>query len=113
MNLHDAWEENEKNFGNRKDFYDVWSNLYPNDPGFSENTEINSMLKYKEGGKKKQVRYDRIFLIDKHPRKLKPVDIQLLGTQKIDTADLSEIFISDHFGLSGSFQVVTTLSSSN
>ncbi|MDJ0841481.1 MAG: endonuclease/exonuclease/phosphatase family protein [Acidobacteriota bacterium] len=77
-------------------YVDIWPFLYPDDPGFTENTDINSM-RFRLKGKPKHVRYDRI-LIRSGRNRWRPRDMKILGTEPLMTGP-EEVFISDHFGL--------------
>ena len=82
-------------------YQDVWSKIHPTDPGFTEDTDINLMrLQHKQ--KRKQVRFDRIFLKSQRPG-WQAEAIALLGTEPIHP-DTPYIFPSDHFGLIGQFR---------
>ena len=81
-------------------YQDIWSELHETDPGFTEDTDRNTMrLLYT--GKRKQVRFDRILLRSKRPG-WRAESIQLIGTEPIHHATPS-VFPSDHFGLVGKF----------
>lgn len=73
-------------------FCDTWEQLRPDDPGFTEDTDINAM-RLLHTNKAKQVRYDRILCRGG----LDPTSIQLLGTAPLP--DRPTIWPSDHFGL--------------
>jgi len=62
------------------------------DPGFTEDTQINTMRFIHSGRRHRNVRYDRIFLRSETWRE---TDIELLGTEAIG----EDVFPSDHFGL--------------
>lgn len=74
-------------------YFDLWPMLRPDEPGFTEDTVINSM-RLAQTGKGKQVRYDRILLRDDSDQ-WRACSIELLGTKELEP----ELFVSDHFGL--------------
>ena len=81
-------------------YQDLWSELHEVDPGFTEDTDRNTMrLLYT--GKPKRVRFDRILLRSEQPG-WQANSIQLIGTEPIDHAT-PNIFPSDHFGLISRF----------
>lgn len=80
-------------------YLDLWEALRGEEPGYTEDTDINRMrLLHKN--KEKQVRFDRILLRSDIPG-WRPESVRLIGTQPI-SPDLPEVFPSDHFGLAGS-----------
>lgn len=80
-------------------YQDLWAVLRSNEPGYTEDTDINLMrLQLKQ--KEKKVRFDRILLCSSSSD-WQPQSIQLLGTQPI-SKEHSNVFPSDHFGLMGS-----------
>jgi len=91
-----SWEENR-----RLDpaYQDIWPALHPQQMGFTEDTDRNTMrLHYT--GKPKQVRFDRVLLRSQR-QGWRAESIELIGTDPIDSAPA--IFPSDHFGLVSSF----------
>ena len=80
-------------------FRDLWAELRPDEPGFTEDTAINGML-LSSKGREKQVRFDRILLRSPVPGWI-PASVQLIGTRPV-TPRQPELFPSDHFGLAGS-----------
>jgi tyrosyl-DNA phosphodiesterase 2 len=80
-------------------FRDLWAELRPEEPGFTEDTAINGML-LSHKGREKQVRFDRILLRSPRPGWL-PESVQLIGTSPV-TPRRPALFPSDHFGLAGS-----------
>jgi tyrosyl-DNA phosphodiesterase 2 len=97
MNQHDGWEHEEASFLKRAQSHvDAWRHLHPDEPGYSENSDVNSMLKAKER-KDKFVRFDRVFV---GSQRWRPTECRLLGTKPItDIEGPYQVFISDHFGL--------------
>jgi tyrosyl-DNA phosphodiesterase 2 len=77
-------------------YLDLWPTLRPDEAGYTEDTTINAMLRWKEG-EEKQVRYDRILLRSAKPGWV-PASIRLLGDSPASAAT-PEVFPSDHFGL--------------
>lgn len=73
------------------DFVDLWPQLHPNLPGWTQDTDINTMM-FKHFRKVKQVRYDRMLLRGSAWR---PVQIDMLGRLAL----APDLFASDHFGL--------------
>jgi tyrosyl-DNA phosphodiesterase 2 len=71
---------------------DVWPALQPDDPGFTVDTDANTM-RYAAKGSPDQKRIDRVFL---RSERWRPRSIVLVGTASIDAAGT---FPSDHFGL--------------
>jgi endonuclease/exonuclease/phosphatase family metal-dependent hydrolase len=80
-------------------FRDLWAELRPGEPGFTEDTAINGML-LSSKGREKQVRFDRILLRSAVPGWI-PASVQLIGTRPVRPRQ-PELFPSDHFGLAGS-----------
>ena len=80
-------------------FRDLWAELRPDEPGFTEDTASNRMLLLHKG-REKQVRFDRILLRSPRPGWI-PESVRLIGTRPI-TPHQPEVFPSDHFGLAGS-----------
>jgi tyrosyl-DNA phosphodiesterase 2 len=77
-------------------YEDLWSILNPEDPGFTIDTDINTM-RLAQKGKPKQVRFDRILMHSSSPG-WKPGCIKLLGTDPVSQT-YPAVFPSDHFGL--------------
>ena len=75
-------------------YRDVWTELRPDEDGFTEDTSINHM-RYDMKDKHRQVRFDRVLLKGSH---WVPTAIELFGTEPIDDA-LPRVFPSDHFGV--------------
>ena len=97
-NLCSSWPENEI-LDSR--FSDAWPIIHPSEPGFTEDTSLNTM-KF-ETRRFPSVRFDRVLFrslaATSHWR---PDSIELLGTTAIQTRYPS-IFPSDHFGLCAKF----------
>ncbi len=91
FNFCSSWvQENDRLDGR---YLDLWSELHPGEPGYTEDTAVNSMRLARKK-KEKQVRFDRILLRDDRG-KWRPQRLDLLGCQELGP----ELFISDHFGL--------------
>lgn len=85
-------------------FIDVWPYLYPDDPGYSEDTEIN-VMRLKAKGKNKKVRFDRLLLRNRSAKwRWTPERMEILGKEPV-SPETPHIFPSDHFGLVASFRV--------
>ena len=69
---------------------DAWVALRPDEPGYTVDTDINSM-RYQIKQKRTQKRIDRVLL-----RGVTAATIDLVGTSPID---IDGTFVSDHFGL--------------
>lgn len=90
-----SWQEND--FLDPS-YTDIWSALYPNDTGYTEDTEINKMHAF-VARKSKQVRFDRILLQSQEPGWV-PNGIRRFGMEPV-SPHLPLVFPSDHFGLIG------------
>ena len=75
-------------------FLDTWAYLHPDDPGYTENTDINLMRYDFHHQRVDLKRYDRIFL---RSAKWNPVSIEVIGN--IPIGDNPRLFPSDHFGV--------------
>jgi tyrosyl-DNA phosphodiesterase 2 len=97
FNFCSSWDENQ-----RLDttYQDVWPLLHPTEPGFTEDTDRNTM-RLLHTGKQKHVRFDRMLLRSQYPG-WQAESIRLIGTEPISPAT-PHIFPSDHFGLVGRF----------
>jgi tyrosyl-DNA phosphodiesterase 2 len=95
MNFDPSFRENSYT---PSDFIDVWSVLKPDDPGYTEDTNVNTMRLH-FSGKKCQWRYDRIFI---RSQLWVPCDVTLIGDQMIDGKQ--DVFVSDHFGVCARFE---------
>lgn len=93
FNLCSTWDENQ-NLDPR--YVDIWAHLRPDEPGWTEDTDINTM-RLLVSSKPTQVRFDRIILRSKDLR-WRPLEIERLGMEPV-SAELPEVFPSDHFGL--------------
>ncbi len=77
-------------------YTDLWDELRSDEPGYTEDTEINEM-RYLIKGKHKQVRFDRV-LLKSQDQAWSAAAIDLLGTDPI-WSNQPDVFPSDHFGL--------------
>jgi tyrosyl-DNA phosphodiesterase 2 len=77
-------------------YEDMWSLLKPDNPGFTIDTDINTM-RLEQKGEPKKVRFDRILVRSGSPG-WRPESIRLLGTDPIKETNPA-VFPSDHFGL--------------
>lgn len=97
FNFCSTWDENRQL---DPSYQDTWAVVHQTDPGFTEDTDRNTM-RMLYTGKRKQVRFDRILLRSEQPG-WRAEFIELIGTEPIqDTTP--NIFPSDHFGLIGRF----------
>ena len=97
FNFDSSWAENQ----NLDPAYqDVWPLLHTSEPGYTEDTEVNTM-RLLHTGKHKQVRFDRILLRSEQSG-WRAETIQLIGTEPIGI-EMPNVFPSDHFGLFGTF----------
>ena len=77
-------------------YEDMWLLLKPDNPGFTIDTDINTM-RLEQKGEPKKVRFDRILVRSGSPG-WRPEDIWLLGTDPLSETNPA-VFPSDHFGL--------------
>lgn len=75
-------------------YRDIWPELRPDDPGYTEDTSINHM-RFDSKPKHRQVRFDRVLY---RGARWAPASIELLGTAPI-SPELPRVFPSDHFGV--------------
>ncbi len=75
-------------------YRDVWPQLRPGEPGFTEDTSIN-LMRYDMKNKHRHVRFDRVLV---KSQRWQPIEIRLLGLEPI-APSLPRIFPSDHFGV--------------
>lgn len=78
----------------RAEYRDVWTELRPDEPGYTEDTSIN-LMRYDMKNKHRHVRFDRVLT---KGETWKPESIELIGREPISRA-LPRVFPSDHFGL--------------
>ena len=125
LNKPDKWSEsiyleqlfNRYNFNNK--WIDSWKKKYPKLPGYTEDTEINTMRKYMKGNikrisngikkfdiknidaEKKQVRFDAIMY---NGPNLNISNIKIIG-KKSYSINNYDIWPSDHFGLYANIKI--------
>ena len=97
LNFCSSWEENNRIDQN---YQDTWSLLKPNEPGYTEDADINVMRKALKREEDK-VRFDRVLLKGNLPG-WRPKYIKRLGMEPISPRN-SDVFPSDHFGLLAQF----------
>jgi len=101
FNFHAHDQENIDQFRALPGWIDVWNHLMgPNNHGYTFDSETNSMLKLDNHAPDRS-RYDRIIL---HSQTIMPVQIEILGNTSIGNEEHSDIFPSDHFGLTAVFE---------
>ena len=93
FNFCSTWDENQQL---DPAYQDIWAALHPEQAGFTEDTERNTM-RLLHTGKPKQVRFDRMLLRSRPPG-WQAEAIELIGTEPI-AGSTPDIFPSDHFGL--------------
>lgn len=94
FNMCATWDENALL---RTDYLDIWPHVHAGDPGWTEDTDINTM-RLKVNAKPTQVRFDRV-IVRSNRDCWHPTAIERLGTEPIDATLLPGVFPSDHFGL--------------
>jgi tyrosyl-DNA phosphodiesterase 2 len=87
-----TWEEKKALIDSR--YQDMWSALRADEPGYTEDTDIN-LMRWLIKNKRKHVRFDRLLL---GSPSWQPKSIRLLGTKPV-SPEHPDIFPSDHFGL--------------
>jgi tyrosyl-DNA phosphodiesterase 2 len=93
----EKWVENETITALFNKFTDVWKDKYPDNKGYTEDTDINIMrYKVKDPQKKKQERFDKYLI-----KELEYNEIEIFGKDSIEsrTIEPNTIWPSDHFGL--------------
>jgi hypothetical protein len=107
FNFSDRSRENDEQFRLLDGWTDLWTSL-KNDDGkyrFTFDTETNLMTKLSNGGPDRS-RYDRIIL---KRRRIQPLQIDIVGRDPIATHEHLQIFVSDHYGLTGTFEKIEFL----
>lgn len=94
FNFCSSWARENANLD--PDFVDLWPALRGREPGYTEDSETNEMLRNIRR-KDKQVRFDRVLLRAAGGR-LRARSIERLGTAPI-APGAPDVFPSDHFGL--------------
>lgn len=100
MNFCSSWREENVTL-DRNSYQDVWAVLRSNEPGYTEDTDIN-LMRFEVSQKPKKVRFDRILVRSSIPG-WKSKSIELLGTIAI-SPEQPNVFPSDHFGLMGKLE---------
>mgnify|MGYP003382581886 CR=1 FL=1 len=96
FNFCSSWLEENSRIDKR--YADIWAVLRPDDPGYTQDPDLNRMLALTKRARRK-VRIDRILLrSDAHPPLWKPATAHLLGVQAVSN-QYPAIFASDHFGV--------------
>ena len=96
FNFCSSWENENRNIDPR--YQDIWAVLRGDEPGYTEDTDIN-LMRLQQKQKHKKVRFDRILLRSASPR-WQPKSIERLGLEPI-APNRPYVFPSDHFGLVG------------
>jgi len=91
LNFCSCWDD--ENGQLEPSYRDLWTQLHPEDPGYTGDSVRNPMIRVKE----KPVRFDRVLLRSK---RWKATSIELIGTEEIAPG----VLISDHFGLLAQLQ---------
>jgi len=106
FNLHATFE----NAFIKLPYTDVWSELNPDDPGITWDSQMNKLIQYLLPADRRRMRLDRVTLkqYNDAPYELKPLRIQLCFNKPIFPADpnFSYLYPSDHFGLVTDFEFV-------
>lgn len=82
------------------DLVDVWPSLHPGDPGYTVDTDVNTM-RLESSGRASHKRIDRVFL---RSARWRATHIERVGLEPIDA---DGTFTSDHFGLEVDLAEVT------
>ncbi|MEQ8756684.1 MAG: endonuclease/exonuclease/phosphatase family protein [Coleofasciculus sp. G1-WW12-02] len=96
FNFCSSWENENRNLDPR--YQDMWAVLRGDEPGYTEDTDIN-LMRLQQKQKHKKVRFDRILLHSDSPG-WQPQSIERLGLTPL-SPDCPSVFPSDHFGLVG------------
>ena len=81
---------------------DVWTEVASTAGGYTEDTELNLFRRHLKKGQSRRARYDQIYY---HRNNMQATQVRLIGTKQIDKIDNIDIFPSDHFGLSATFEI--------
>jgi tyrosyl-DNA phosphodiesterase 2 len=98
FNFCSSWEENANIDGRYSDFWEI---LRPDEPGYTEDTDMNTMRRQLKREEKK-VRFDRI-ISHSISGCWEPKKINRIGMKPI-SSEHPDIFPSDHFGLIGKLE---------
>jgi endonuclease/exonuclease/phosphatase family metal-dependent hydrolase len=95
LNFCATWPENARV---RQPWQDLWPQLHPGDPGWTQDSARNPMVAARKGAR--QVRFDRVLLRDEREAaaRWRASELRLLGTEPFDPARPG-LRASDHFGL--------------
>ena len=85
---------------------DIWRQIKPGDAGFTFDPKVNTMAQ-KTTIKNKQRRLDRI-VMKRDSHLLKPVTIEMIGSDPTTLPSGDIIFPSDHYGLQCDFELSKT-----
>lgn len=99
FNFDPSWTEENNRLD--PDYEDVWTRLRGNEPGYTEDTDINLMRLEQKDDDVRKVRFDRILL---RSSTWQPTCIQMLGTEPISPQQ-KNVFPSDHFGLAAEIEL--------
>lgn len=94
FNFCSSWASENANVA--PEFVDLWPALHGRAAGYTEDTDLNTMLRNVKR-KEKRVRFDRV-LLRSPGGAWRPRSIEVLGTEPISEAT-PDVFPSDHFGL--------------
>jgi hypothetical protein len=102
FNFCSTWPEENQNIP--QDFRDLWPELHPNEPGWTEDTEIN-VMRFEMKNAHKQVRFDRVLLHEQPTSRCRviPQFMELVGLDHVPGNE--KLWPSDHFGLFTRFSV--------
>lgn len=133
FNFCSSWTEENEILDAHPCIKDVWNILRPNESGYTEDSDVNQMMKI--SGKVKHVRFDRILQLrpaERIPDDVNvdpprtpppnppppnpmpvavgsvvctPISIDIVGTARVASVRKTVVFPSDHFGVVGSFKV--------
>ncbi|MCP4699514.1 MAG: endonuclease/exonuclease/phosphatase family protein [Gammaproteobacteria bacterium] len=84
-----------------RSYQDLWSAVRKDEPGYTEDTDIN-VMRLLHKGEKRRVRFDRILVRSSCWR---PESARLIGVKPV-SAEHSAVFPSDHFGVTGAVRIV-------
>jgi tyrosyl-DNA phosphodiesterase 2 len=96
FNFCSTWLEENTNIDPH--YQDLWAVLRSDEPGYTEDTDIN-LMRWGATRKHKKVRFDRMLVRSPIPG-WQPKSIELLGTTPVSPQE-PDVFPSDHFGLVG------------
>eukprot|EP01091_Cochliopodium_minus_P016465 TRINITY_DN6178_c0_g1_i1.p1 TRINITY_DN6178_c0_g1~~TRINITY_DN6178_c0_g1_i1.p1 ORF type:complete len:301 (+),score=66.73 TRINITY_DN6178_c0_g1_i1:15-917(+) len=99
------YDGNDKETPEKKHFptsnlIDMWPTVNPNDPGYTEDTNIN-LMRLSVTNKPKTVRYDQLFHHYSDSSLYLPTSCEIIGKEPFG----DNLWISDHFGLFSVFKL--------